>query len=101
MRFRFKTKKLCSLYTTQKGAADYPAEVVASFFRVMSIIYSASDESDFYQFKQLHYEKLKGQKSRPEKRSMRLHGRWRLILCIETDEHGKEVLVLEISNHYE
>lgn len=101
MRFRFKTKRLESLYLHNTGANRYPPETVRAFFRVMAIIQAAADESAFRQLEQLHFEKLQGARGEAGQRSMRLHGRWRLIVSIEVDEQGKVLLVLEISNHYE
>ena len=101
MRFRFKTKKLRELYEQQKSRQAYPADVVDAFFRVMSVIRSAPDESMFRSLAMLHYEKLKGRRGRAEQRSMILHGRWRLLLTVEVDDEGQVVLILEISQHYE
>ncbi|MHB1357365.1 MAG: type II toxin-antitoxin system RelE/ParE family toxin [Anaerolineae bacterium] len=100
MQFRFKTKKLEKLYTSGKDKT-YPSLVIKAFFRVMTIIVLAADETLFYQTEQLHYEKLKGARGRVGERSMQLWDGWRLIVQVVTDEQGKEVLILEISNHYQ
>ena len=95
MEFEFE-KKLEKLYTDEKGANKYPPEVVEAFFELMSVIEGAPNENEFRKLKHLHYEKLKGMKDR----SMRLHGRWRLIVSIEKSRSGKKVVVKEITNHY-
>jgi toxin HigB-1 len=101
LHFRFNTRQLSDLYYHPKGSARYPQRVVTAFFRVMTIIESAPDESTLRQSERLHYEKLQGKRGETGQRSMVLHDRWRLIVRIETDAQGKQVLVLEISNHYE
>ncbi len=101
MRFCFKTRKLHNLYFDRKGAAVFPPEVVRAFFRVATIIQAVPDEAEFYRTEQLHYEKFQGKRGAQGHRSMRLHGRWRLIVCNETDDQGRQMLILEISNHYE
>ena len=60
MRFQFKDKNLLLLYTEEKNAHRYPAKVVDAFFDVMAIISSAENENELRAFKQLHFEKLKG-----------------------------------------
>lgn len=100
MQFSFKTKKLENLYKSKKDKT-YPLYVVKAFIRVVYIIESAENEADFRQIKQLHYEKLKGSRGQVGEHSMQLWDRWRLIVSIKIDEQGKEVLILEISKHYE
>jgi proteic killer suppression protein len=97
--FRFKTKSLESLYQELKDAHKYPEKVVEGFFEVMSIIAGATDERDLYANKSLHYEKLRG--SRSDERSLRLNKQWRLIVTLEIDDQGKNMLIIKIENHYE
>ena len=99
MRFRFKTKKLSTLYTEEKGAHKYPREIVESFFDVMAAIHGAKDERDLYALKSLRFEKLLG--NRKGQRSLRLNDQWRLIVTIEEDDEGAFVQVVSIERHYE
>ena len=98
MDFRFKDKKLEQLYTEEAGARFYPPAVVNRFFELMAVIDAAPDEREFYRLKSLHFEKLKGK--RENQYSMRLNKQYRLIVTLETDEDGRYVLVVEISDHY-
>jgi proteic killer suppression protein len=98
MDFRFKDKKLEWLYTEEKGARFYPPAVVNRFFELMAIIDAAPDEREFYRLKSLHFEKLKGK--RENQYSIRLNKQYRLIVTLETDEEGRYVSVVEISDHY-
>ncbi len=98
MRFRFADKKLQSLYTDETGAEQYEPGVVRGFFRVMAIIQSAPDSRDFYMFKSLHYEKLSG--DRAGQHSFRLNRQWRLIVRIERDDEGQEVVIIAIVDYH-
>jgi len=98
MRFRFIDKKLEALYTDEKGAEQYERGVVKGFFRVMTIIASAPDPRDFRQFKSLHFEKLSA--DRVGQHSFRLNGQWRLIVRLERDGQGQEVVIIEIVDYH-
>lgn len=98
MRFRFTDKKLQALYTDETGADHYEAAVVNGFFRVMAIIANAPDLRDFYRFKSLHFEKLSG--DRVGQHSFRLNKQWRLIVRLERDSGGHEVVIIEIVDYH-
>lgn len=98
MRFRFADKKLQALYTDEEGVEQYERSVVKGFFRVMTIIRSAPDTRDFYKVKSLHYEKLSG--DRAGQHSFRLNQQWRLIVRIERDDQGQEVVIIEIVDYH-
>lgn len=99
MRFKFKSKKLEALYTSEQGAQKYPNEVVDAFFDAMEVIEGAPDERDLYALKSLHYEKLKG--DRKDDRSIRLNKQYRLTLLPQKDDEGKLLFILDIEKHYE
>lgn len=98
MRFQFKEKNLYLLYTEEKNAHRYPAKVVDAFFEVMAIISSAENESDIRAFKQLHFEKLKG--NRKDQISLRLKIQFRLIIQIVRDESGTLIWIIEIVDYH-
>ncbi len=98
MRYQFKSQKLEALYTQEKGAHKYPAEVIDAFFDVMAVISAAKDQRDLYAIKSLHFEKLSG--DRKGEYSMRLNKQWRLTLRIEQDEQGNYLLILEIEDYH-
>jgi proteic killer suppression protein len=97
MEFRFKSKKLESLYFECKGEQEYGAPVVKAFFKVMAIIDNAVDERDIRAFKALRYENLKG--DRNGQSSVRLNDQWRLIFEIRK-EGDKYLLVIEIADYH-
>ncbi|MBI1920954.1 MAG: type II toxin-antitoxin system RelE/ParE family toxin [Geobacter sp.] len=98
MRFRFKKKKLEDLYSAEKGAHKYPAEVIEAFFEAMSVIAAAHDERDLYALKGFHFEKLSG--GRKGEHSLRLNKQFRLIVTFEKDSEGKLVLVIDIEDYH-
>jgi len=98
MRFRFRTKSLQLLYTSEANSQKLPTEVVESFFEVMAIISGAKDERDLRVLKGLRLEKLKGR--RKSQHSMRLNQQWRLIVVFEKGADGTIVVVLEIVDYH-
>lgn len=92
MRFTFNKKKLANLYYHEKGAHKYPPEVVDAFFEVMTVIEAAVDIREFYNFKSLHFEKLKGNRS--GEHSMRLNKQYRLTMRLQDDEKETTLLIL-------
>ena len=79
--------------TAGKGDA-----VDRGFRKVMFVIRAAPDERDFYQLRSLHYEKLKGKRSRQS--SFRINKQWRLIVEIEETESYKRVGVIGIEDYH-
>ena len=97
MRFRFKSRKLRSLYTEERGAHKYPPGVVDAFFEAIEAIGAAADERDLRALKGFRYKKLKG--GRKGTYSLRLNDQFRLIIQQESDQDGKYVLVVDIDPH--
>jgi toxin HigB-1 len=86
------------MYTQPGFAKGFGPDIVKAFRKVMGVIKDARDEQDFYALKSLHYEKLRGEKE--HQRSMKLNDQFRLIVEIEETD-GRNVVVVEISKHYE
>ena len=98
MRCDFHSRKIKLLYSEEKGARKYPAEVIDAFFTAMSTIEAAKDIRDLYALKSLHFEKLSG--ARQNDRSIRLNKQWRLTLRIEKEENGDFILILDIEDYH-
>ena len=98
MRFEFKDKDLLLLYTEDKNSHHYSKSVVEGFFEAMAIISNAQNESDIRAFKQLHFEKLKG--NRDGQHSIKLNQQFRLILQIMKDDQGKILWIIEIVDYH-
>ena len=98
MRFEFRNRGLARLYTEERGATRYPAEVVEAFFEVMAVIEAAVTEQELRNLKHLHFEKLKGK--RKHQRSFRLHGGWRLVVELLEDGEGRYFVIVEIVDYH-
>ena len=98
MRYQLSTSKIRRLYTEEVGARKYPPEVVDAFFEVMAVVDAADSERDLRALKHLHFEKLKGK--RQHQRSLRLHGGFRLVVQLATDEQGAYLLVEDIEDYH-
>jgi len=98
MEVRFLDSDLDRLETDPDFTAGHARAIVASYRKVLQLIRAAPDERDFYQFKSLHYEKLKGK--RQHQRSMRLTKKWRLIIELETVDGHKMVVVVAIDDYH-
>lgn len=97
MRYRFADSKLEKLYLYGTGSERYPQGILDVFIRRVRTIEGDRDERDLRALKSLHFEKLRGERS---KYSIRLNKGWRPILTIEKDKDGKIVVLIEINNHY-
>ena len=98
MRLQFSSSKIRKLYVEEVGSKRFPPEVVDAFFEVMAVIDTAESEQDLRSLKHLHFEKLKGKRS--HQRSLKLHGGYRLVVQLLTDEQGKYLLVDEIEDYH-
>jgi toxin HigB-1 len=98
LRCIFRKKRIELLYTEEKGANKYSAQVVDAFFEVMGVIQAAKDERDLYALKGLHFEKLKG--GRQSERSLKLNDQYRLIVELAEDKEGKFIEVIDIEDYH-
>jgi proteic killer suppression protein len=99
VRFRFISKKLEQLYTTEAGARKYPPAVVDAFFEAMAAIDAAADERDLRALRGFHFEALKGK--RTGQHSMRLNKQFRLIIRIDRDDDGRLICSVEIADYHQ
>ena len=81
MRVRFADKKLEQLYLEDKGSEQYPEQVVNAFLRAIQFFMSIDNETQLYQLKGLHVEKLSGK--RKGQYSLRLNKQFRLVYRLE------------------
>lgn len=99
MKVRYEDEALSLVETNQAHRLRLPVQVVQAARRKIRLIRQAADERDLYAMASLHYEKLKGKMD--GKRSIRVNDQWRIILTIDQDCVPLELVILEISNHYE
>lgn len=96
---RYGDDDLALVETDQAHRLRLPVQIVQTARRRIRFLRQAADERDLHALKSLHYEKLDG--DRTGQRSIRLNDKWRLILRIDRDCEPLELIILEISNHYE
>jgi len=94
----YANKKLERLYFDSVYTGGFSHDVVRAFRKRVDLIRAARDEREFPRLGAVNFEKLKG--DRRGQFSMRLPGRWRLILQIAYDEAGKEIVVLDIVDYH-
>lgn len=99
MRVRYGDDNLALVETDQAHRLRLPVQVVQTARRRIRFLRQAQDERDLYALTSLHYEKLEA--GRAGQRSIRLNDKWRLIFRIDRDCEPLELILLEISNHYE
>lgn len=99
MKVRYGDDDLSLVETNQAHRLKLPVEVVQTARRRVRFLRQARDERDLYAMASLHYEKLGG--DREGQRSIRLNKQWRIILEIDRDCDPLEIVILEISNHYD
>lgn len=78
--------------------ANYAAEIVKGFRKLMRIIRAALDERDFRAMRSLNFEKLKGDRS--HQYSLRINKQWRLIFEIEKAEPKNTIIVVDIEDYH-
>lgn len=94
----FDNKHLDRLETDGSFESGYSADVVRAYRKRMQLIRAATDERDFYSFRSLNFERLKG--NRRHQHSMRLNNQWRLILEFKGKGEGKVVVVIDIEDYH-
>ena len=99
MRFEFEDDDLRRLYAEPGFRLPrLGPDVISQFRRKMQIVAAARDERDLYALRGLRLEKLAG--DRAGQHSMRLNDQFRLIVQFTTDDEGRLVTVLEITDYH-
>lgn len=95
---RFQDASLEKLETDSSVTGGYPPGVVRAFRKRMQFIRAAPDERVFYQWKSLHFEKLKGDRS--HQHSIRLNDQWRLIIEFQGEAPKKVIVIVGIEDYH-
>ncbi len=98
MEVSYASDRLEKLANDAEFDGGVPQAVVTAYRRRIQFIKAATDERDFYAWKSLHFEKLKGNRS--HQRSMRLNKKRRLVLEILPGTPKNTVRVVEIEEDY-
>lgn len=73
-------------------------DVVKAFRKKVGLIVSAASELDLRNMRSLHFEKL--MRERKGQHSIRLNDQWRLILRLQSNDAGKLVIIVEITDYH-
>ena len=95
---RFQDASLDRLKTDRSTGGGYPPGVAKAFRKRMQFIRAAPDERVFYEWKSLHFEKLKG--DRNHQYSIRLNEKWRLIIEFEGEAPNKTIVIVGIEDYH-
>ena len=100
MQVRHDDHDLEALETSEAPCAGgMSSQLVRKFRKVMNLLRCVGDEREIYNYKSLHFEKLKG--DRQHQRSVRLQDQWRLIIEIDQSaSEKKNVLVIKGIENY-
>jgi toxin HigB-1 len=98
----FRTVELEQLYLIPvdniKGKLPFQKSLIERYKNRIALLESIEKITDLYSFKSLHFEKLKGNRTRQS--SIRLNDQYRLIIE-QVNEGEIKILIIEISKHYE
>lgn len=102
MKVFFDTEELASLYESDPdhlvGKQKIPVAVVRQYQKKVNILISISELNELKRFNSLNFEALKGDKKGLY--SIRLNKQYRLLFKI--NKNGElEIIIIEISKHYE
>lgn len=101
MEIEFKDKKLAKIEggsAADLAASGVPLQLVDVLRRRLTLLRAAPDERTLRNWKSLHYEKLKGNRS--HQRSIRLNGNWRLILEVGEGEYSKTIFIVKVEDYH-
>jgi toxin HigB-1 len=94
----FEDARLALIETDQAAQTRLPVAVIQSARRKLNAIRAATDERTLRNWKSLHYEKLKGNRS--EQRSIRLNDQWRLVFRLDEQCAPPRVTVVAVEDYH-
>ena len=94
----FADERLRLIETAQAAETRLPVNVIQSARSKLNVIRAATDERTLRNWKSLHYEKLKGDRS--AERSIRLNNKWRLVFLLDDHVVPHRVTVTAIEDYH-
>lgn len=99
MRIEFEDEDLQQLYVDPTfHDPRLGRDLVKQFRKCMQLLVAAVDERDLYSLRGLRLEKLAG--DRLGQHSVRVNDQFRLILRFETDDAGRLVIIIELTDYH-
>lgn len=94
----FADERLRLIETVRAAETRLPVNVIQSARSKLNAIRAATDERTLRNWKSLHYEKLKGDRS--NERSIRLNNKWRLVFLLDDQVIPHRVTVTAIEDYH-
>ncbi len=100
MRVRHQDPELQRVEADPEYNGRFDAAIARGFRKVMNLMRNVANETELYDFKSLHFEKLKGKRQR--QCSLRINSQWRLIVEIERHpgKNNNLMIVIEIEDYH-
>ena len=99
MEVEFRDKDLALVETDRAAETRLPVAVINSLRDKLVVIRAAPDERTLRNWRSLHYEKLKGERS--GERSIRINKQWRLVFTIDTSRTPNKITVLGVEDYHD
>lgn len=98
MKVRFGDDYLEEIYTNPTADGGFVPAIVKAFRKRMQFIDSVKDERDFWSWRSLRFEKLRGNRS--HQYSLRLNDQYRLIIEFEGEAADKVAVIVSIEDYH-
>ena len=98
MEVQFGDKNLALVETDRAAETKLPIAVINSLRQKLAVIRAAPDERTLRNWKSLHYEKLKGDRS--DQRSIRINQQWRLTFTIDTESKPNKITIIGVEDYH-
>ncbi len=98
MNVRFDDRRLLRMALDADYDGGFSHQLADSFRELVQFIVEAQDERELYAWKALHFERLKGR--RRHQRSLRLNRQFRLIVEIEAQPAGRNLIAVKSIEDY-
>ena len=98
MDYDFGSSGLDAVITPDARKLKLPVGVIKSLQSKLVVIKAAPDERTLRNWRSLHYEKLKGDRS--HQRSIRLNDQWRLVFEILDKQTPPTVLIVAVEDYH-
>jgi proteic killer suppression protein len=98
MEIEYRDKRLALIPTDRAAETRLPVSVIKSLREKLIVISAAPDERTLRNWKSLHYEQLKG--DRTGQRSIRLNNQFRLVLQVDDSHSPPKAILLGVEDYH-
>ena len=98
MEVEFQDKRLALIETDRAAETKLPISVINACRQKLVVIRAAPDVRTLRNWKSLHYEKLRGERS--GQRSIRINRQWRLVFTLDQESEPPKLTVLAVEDYH-